>query len=124
MNWEGVAIDPERGFLYVNPSHVANVTQLIPREEFDRLDPDAAVYPEERYPMAGTPYGLKRFTLRSNLGAPCNPPPWGPLAQWISRAASCSGRCPWAPPGTRRRFRSGCFPPGATWARRVLAGVC
>ncbi len=99
MNWGGVAIDPERGFLYVNQSHVANVTQLIPREEFDLLDPDAAVYPEELYPMAGTPYGVKRFTLLSNFGAPCNPPPWGSL----SAVDLTSGELLWQVPlGTTR----------------------
>ena len=43
------------------------------------LDPDAAVYPDELYPMAGTPYGLKRISLLSNFGAPCIRPPWGSL---------------------------------------------
>ncbi len=79
MNWGGVAVDPASGMLYVNQSHAANVTQLIPREEFAALDPDAVEYPEELYPMAGTPYGVRRFTLLSNFGAPCNPPPWGSL---------------------------------------------
>jgi quinoprotein glucose dehydrogenase len=55
------------------------VQQLIPRAEFDLLDPDAVVYPNELYPMHGTPYGVKRMALMSSFQAPCNPPPWGTL---------------------------------------------
>jgi quinoprotein glucose dehydrogenase len=37
------------------------------------------VYPDELYPMEGTPYGVKRVALLSNFGAPCTAPPWGTL---------------------------------------------
>jgi glucose dehydrogenase len=43
------------------------------------MDPAAVVYPEELYPLKGTPYGLERQALLSNLGAPCVKPPWGSL---------------------------------------------
>ena len=46
---------------------------------FSGLDPSEVVYPNEAYPMQGTPYGVKRFALLSKWGAPCNPPPWGTL---------------------------------------------
>ena len=78
-NWGGVSIDPGRGILFVNQNHLPMAQQLIPRTEFEHLDPDAAVYPDELYPMLGTPYGLKRVSLLSNLGAPCIAPPWGSL---------------------------------------------
>jgi quinoprotein glucose dehydrogenase len=78
-NWGGVSIDPARGLLFVNQSHLPMAQQLIPRAEFAKLDPDAAVYPDELYPMTGTPYGLKRISLLSNFGAPCVRPPWGSL---------------------------------------------
>ena len=77
-NWGGVAIDPA-GVLFVNQSRIANVVQLIPREEFDALDAGDVVYPDELYPMAGTPYGVKRGWLLSPMGSPCTPPPWGSL---------------------------------------------
>ncbi len=63
----------------MNQNHLPMAQQLIPRAEFDKLDPDAAVYPDELYPMEGTPYGLKRISLLSNFGAPCVAPPWGSL---------------------------------------------
>jgi quinoprotein glucose dehydrogenase len=80
-NWGSVSIDPARGVLYVNQMRVPNVVQLVPRAEYETLDEGAAVYPEELYPMRGTPYGLRRGPLLSPLGAPCSPPPWGtPMA--------------------------------------------
>ncbi len=78
-NWGSVAIDPHTAVLYVNQMRVSGVVQLIPRAEYEKLDESAAVYPNELYPMKGTPYGLRRGPLLSPLGAPCNPPPWGTL---------------------------------------------
>jgi quinoprotein glucose dehydrogenase len=80
MNWGSLAIDPTRGVLFTNQTRAAAVVQLIPRAEFDLLDPAANQYPNELYPMAGTPYGVKRFPLLSSFGAPCTPPPWGTLS--------------------------------------------
>lgn len=79
MNWGGVAIDPVNGLMYTNQMHFASIVQLIPREEFDTLDPPLGEYPNEFYRMEGTPYGLKRFPLSSIFGAPCVPRPWGSL---------------------------------------------
>ena len=98
-NWGGVSIDPSRGLLFVNQNHLPMAQKLIPRAEFEKLDPDAAVYPDELYPMAGTPYGLKRISLLSNFGAPCARPPWGSLTA-IDLAG---GRVVWSVPlGTTR----------------------
>jgi quinoprotein glucose dehydrogenase len=80
MNWGGVSIDPVRGVLYTNQTRSAAVVQLIPREAFGVLEAQGeAGYPNERYPMRGTPYGVKRWPLLSNFGAPCLAPPWGTL---------------------------------------------
>ncbi len=98
-NWGSVAIDPERGRLYVNQSRVAAVVQLVPREAYEKLDEDAVVYPEELYPMHGTPYGLRRGPLLSPFGAPCTPPPWGTL----TAVDLASGAVLWESPlGTAR----------------------
>jgi len=80
MNWGGISIDPVKGILFTNQIHTALVTQLIPREAYESLDPSEMIYPNEAYPMKGTPYGVKRSALLSNFGAPCNPPPWGTLS--------------------------------------------
>ncbi len=78
-NWGSVSIDPAAGVLFVNQMRVPVVVQLVPRAEYQKLDEKAVVYPNELYPMQGTPYGLRRGPLLSPLGAPCNPPPWGTL---------------------------------------------
>ncbi|MFI5320608.1 MAG: pyrroloquinoline quinone-dependent dehydrogenase [Myxococcota bacterium] len=79
-NWGGTAIDEANGVAYVNSMRAAMVAQLVPREEFERLDWKSVQYPTELYPMAGAPYGVKRGPLLSSFGAPCVPPPWGTLA--------------------------------------------
>ena len=78
MNWGGVAIDPRSGLLLTNQTHVAMQVKLVPRAEFDAM-PTPLVYPQEAYPMRGTPYGVVRAPIFSRFGAPCNPPPWGTL---------------------------------------------
>jgi glucose dehydrogenase len=104
VNWGGVAIDPVAGMLYVNQMHAAMVLTLIPREQFDKLDLSEAEYPNELYPMAGTPYGIKRGPLLSNFGAPCTAPPWGTLTAidlqsgevaWQSVLGTTRDQAPW-----------------------------
>jgi quinoprotein glucose dehydrogenase len=79
MNWGGVAIDPARGLLYTNQTHLAMSVRLVPRDEYDAMPAGSVQYPQEAYPMRGTPYGVLRAPLFSRFGAPCNPPPWGSL---------------------------------------------
>jgi len=78
-NWGSVAIDPRKRVLFVNQSRLPSVVTLIPRAEYEKLDPADYGYPNELYPMEGTPYGVKRTPLLSPFGALCNPPPWGTL---------------------------------------------
>jgi glucose dehydrogenase len=94
MNWGGVAIDPDRGLLIVNQSHLAQVTRLVPREEAAGIDRGAMQYPNELYEMSGTPYVALRNTLLSFLGAPCNPPPWGTLTAVDLRSGAVKWRVP------------------------------
>jgi quinoprotein glucose dehydrogenase len=97
-NWGGVAIDPRSGLLLANQTHVAMQVRLVPRAEFDAMQGGVA-YPQEAYPMRGTPYGVIRAPLFSSFGAPCNPPPWGTL----SAVDLVSGRLLWRVPlGTTR----------------------
>ena len=94
MNWGGVAIDEARGLLIVNQVHVAQVTQLVPRAEANKLDTSNIQYPNEFYEMKGTPYAVRRFPLFSPFGAPCNQPPWGSLLAVDLR----SGKVVWKVP--------------------------
>lgn len=103
INWGGISIDPEQGLLIVNQMHLASVVQLIPRAEYDALNPEPG-YPLEHYAMEGSPYGVRRFPLMSPLGAPCNPRPWGSLTAvdlrtgetvWTQSLGSTRGQAPW-----------------------------
>jgi quinoprotein glucose dehydrogenase len=78
-NWGSASIDEANGVAYLNTMRAAMVAQLIAREEFAKLDWESVVFPTELYPMAGTPYGVKRGALLSSFGAPCVPPPWGTI---------------------------------------------
>ncbi len=75
MNWGSVAIDPVRQLLIVNTSHIAGITQLVPRQAADM----AFERGEWLLAQAGTPYALRWTPLLSPWGAPCNRPPWGEL---------------------------------------------
>ena len=75
-------VDPTTQTLYVNQMRVPSVVQLMPRDEYEReKDSGKWTYPNELYPMKGTPYAVRRGPLLSPLGAPCNPPPWGTLTK-------------------------------------------
>jgi quinoprotein glucose dehydrogenase len=79
-NWGSVAIDTANQILYVNQMRLPSVVQLIPRDEYEAVkDSGKWVYPNELYPMQGTPYAVRRGPLLGPLGSPCNPPPWGTL---------------------------------------------
>jgi quinoprotein glucose dehydrogenase len=79
-NWGSVAVDSAKQILYVNQMHVPSVVQLIPRDEYEAMkDSGKWSYPNELYPMKGTPYAVRRGPLLSPLGAPCNAPPWGTM---------------------------------------------
>jgi quinoprotein glucose dehydrogenase len=79
-NWGGVAVDTARRVVILNQTRVASRVRLVPRERWDAeiASPDR---PSGDYTaQAGTPYGMNRDgVVRSPLGVPCSPPPWGTL---------------------------------------------
>ena len=103
-NWGGLALDPERGIAYVNSMRAPSVAKLIPRAAAEQLDYAGAAYPNELYPMAGSPYALSRGPLLSSFGAPCVPPPWGTLqavdlesgeTRWEVSLGTTRDQAPW-----------------------------
>ena len=94
MNWGGAAIDPVRGLLVVNQNEIAQISQLVPRAQADKLDVADLHYPSEFYPMTGTPYAAVRKALSSFLGAPCSPTPWGSLTAIDLRSGAVKWRIP------------------------------
>lgn len=101
MNWGGAAIDPERALLVVNQVQIAQIIKLVPRAEAEKLDVANLHYPNEFYPMTGTPYAALRQTLSSFLGAPCSPTPWGALMAVDLRSGQVKWRIPF---GTLERL--------------------
>ena len=66
----------------MNTTRIAVHIRLLPRAEFETIDPLACDKPRCGYAeMEGTPYAFEEFAMLSpQLGAPCTPPPWGTLA--------------------------------------------
>lgn len=94
-NWGGITVDPERGILIANTTHVPAIVQMIPRQEAD-----VRLARGERFlPMIGGPYAHTMEPMLSPLGAPCVRPPWGTLLAIDLKA----GRRLWEVPlGTTR----------------------
>ena len=77
VNWGGLAFDAGRQVAYVNTSSAMHLVTLIPAARVAAAraaEPDVEISPQE-----GAPYGMRREVMRSQLGLPCNPPPWGQL---------------------------------------------
>lgn len=77
VNWGGGAYDPDTNYYYVNTSSLMHLITLVPRAETDEDWHD--VPNGEQAPMRGAPFAMRRQTMLSPLGLPCNPPPWGLL---------------------------------------------
>lgn len=101
-NWGGIAYDARRGIAYVNTSSALHKVTLIPR---DKVEAAKAAEPDmEIGRNTGARYGMKRELLRSPLGLPCNPPPWGVL----SAVDMHDGKVLWRVPlGTTRDLAPG-----------------
>jgi quinoprotein glucose dehydrogenase len=80
MNWSGAAYDPVRQLLVTNLNNFVSDVHLIARESFEAELNNSRGFGLEFAPQLGTPYAMSRTFLRSSLGLPCNPPPWGVLA--------------------------------------------
>ena len=81
VNWGGVAFDPDRQILYANTSRIAHVVRLIPQA------PDLKAPPHHDLgPQRGAPFAMLRNVPQSQLGLPCNAPPWGELVAVDLRA--------------------------------------
>ena len=104
-NWGSVAIDVAHQVLFVNQMRVPSVVQLMPRDEYEKVkDSGKWTYPNELYPMLGTPYAVRRGPILGPFGAPCNPPPWGTLSAidlvsgktlWESTLGTTRDQAPW-----------------------------
>jgi quinoprotein glucose dehydrogenase len=102
VNWGGLAFDAGRQIAFVNTSSALHLVTLIPA---DRVKAARAAEPDvEISPQTGAAYGMRRVTLLSPFGLPCNPPPWGQLHAVDMR----TGKVLWEVPlGTTRDLAPG-----------------
>jgi quinoprotein glucose dehydrogenase len=85
MNWGSVSVDRDRDIMIVNSNNMALRSQLVRRAVADAL----GVKPLGRGghfsmnimdPQAGTPYAVQAPPFLSNLGIPCQQPPFGMIS--------------------------------------------
>lgn len=111
-NWGGVAYDPKSGLAVVNSTNVLRSQKLAPRGEFEGSDvPQKTAGRSSVALMPGTPYVWIRETLVSDLGIPCNPPPWGNL----TAIDTYTGTIRWQIPFGRKPFGFGLFRSPKNW---------
>lgn len=76
-NWGGLAFDQAHDIVYVNTSSAMHLVTLIKQKDFSAAR--EKFFDKEVSPNEGAPFGMKRETMLSPIGMPCNPPPWGQL---------------------------------------------
>ncbi|RMX06323.1 glucose/quinate/shikimate family membrane-bound PQQ-dependent dehydrogenase [Corticibacter populi] len=76
MNWGGVSVDKTTGYMFVNDMRLGLFNYQIPRENMPK---NASGIEMGAVPMEGTPYGAMRQRFLSQLGVPCQKPPFGTM---------------------------------------------
>jgi glucose dehydrogenase len=83
VDWGSVSVDKGRGLLIVNSNHMADLDELITREQAEREGLVPRLTPKTHSapggPMAGTPYAVHWGPMLSKQGVPCQRPPYGYL---------------------------------------------
>ncbi|GAA5235534.1 glucose/quinate/shikimate family membrane-bound PQQ-dependent dehydrogenase [Verticiella sediminum] len=76
MNWGGVSVDPNNHLMFVNDMRLGLANYMIPR---DKMPSNASGIEMGAVPQVGTPYGAMRQRFLSQLGIPCQKPPFGTM---------------------------------------------
>jgi quinate dehydrogenase (quinone) len=77
MNWGSVSFDPTTATMFVNDMRLGLANYMIPR---DRMPKNASGIEMGAVPQEGTPYGAMRQRFLSQLGIPCQAPPFGTMS--------------------------------------------
>jgi quinoprotein glucose dehydrogenase len=84
IDWGGIAVDPARHIAFANPSYMAFVDKLDPREAAKKKIPVPQGMQKSSEagsnPDFGAPYSADLHPFLSPLGLPCQAPPWGYVA--------------------------------------------
>lgn len=76
INWGGASLDPTTGYMFVNDMRLGLYNYQIPRDE---MPEDTSGIEMGAVPMEGTPFGAMRQRFLSQLGIPCQKPPFGTM---------------------------------------------
>jgi quinoprotein glucose dehydrogenase len=76
VNWGGAAFDPVNQILYANVSRTVHLVRLIARADAEGFKPQPGV---DFGPQRGASFAMTRRVALSELGVPCNRPPWGEM---------------------------------------------
>ncbi|HEY0212504.1 MAG TPA: membrane-bound PQQ-dependent dehydrogenase, glucose/quinate/shikimate family [Paenirhodobacter sp.] len=76
MNWGSVSIDPTTSLMYVNDMRLGLANYMIPRTDVK----GGSGIEMGVVPQLGTPFGAMRQRFLSQLGIPCQAPPFGTLS--------------------------------------------
>lgn len=76
MNWGSVSIDPTTNYMFVNDMRLGLANYMIPRDQVK----GGSGIEMGVVPQLGTPFGAMRERFLSQLGVPCQKPPFGTLS--------------------------------------------
>ncbi|CAM5763328.1 PQQ-binding-like beta-propeller repeat protein [Bosea minatitlanensis] len=76
MNWGSVFIDPTKNYMFVNDMRLGLANYMIPRDQVR----GGSGIEMGVVPQLGTPFGAMRERFLSELGIPCQAPPFGTLS--------------------------------------------
>ncbi|MCW5714996.1 MAG: membrane-bound PQQ-dependent dehydrogenase, glucose/quinate/shikimate family [Bauldia sp.] len=78
FNWGSVAVDPVRQVMFATPAYIPFTIQLVPRpDDTTNVVGGGEAGTNENY---GAPYAVDIQNFVSQIGIPCNAPPWGYVA--------------------------------------------
>jgi quinoprotein glucose dehydrogenase len=80
VEWGGGAVDQAKGIYVVNSSAVAQIYQLLTREQY--VAKTSGKNLESYYPQKGAPYGFYLHNFVNRWGMPCWDPPYGTLSAY------------------------------------------
>jgi quinoprotein glucose dehydrogenase len=100
VNWGGAAFDPVNQILYANTTSALHIVKLIARADAEHFTPPPGV---DFGLQRGAPFAMTRQVALSQVGLPCNKPPWGEMVAldlkagkilWRSTVGTTEDRAP------------------------------
>jgi quinoprotein glucose dehydrogenase len=97
VEWGGGAVDPSTNTYIVNSSDVAQIYQLVPRADYDKINQGKSTDTKNKdgyFAQAGAPYGFRLQTFLNPLGMPCWNGPYGTLSSYDLNTGKLNWKVP------------------------------